>query len=66
MGQRQINIETTLCISTLEFTTSNQHRINVVYFNADMNNVRQRQNNVNVVNVNFFVLSVLENCQHVP
>ena len=24
VGQRQINFETTLCISTLEFTTSNQ------------------------------------------
>ena len=44
--KRQIYIETTLCISTLKFTTSSKRRINVVYFNVDMNNVRQRRNNV--------------------
>ena len=50
VGQRQINVETTLCISTLKFATSN----NVVYFNVDMNNVRQRGNNIFTFNVKFY------------
>ena len=49
MGQRQINIETTSCISTLEFTTSSQRCV----FNVDVSNVRQRRNNVVLFNVEF-------------
>ena len=48
-GQRQIKVETTLCVSTLEFTTSK----NALYFNVDMNNIRQRQNNAVFFNVEF-------------
>ena len=60
VGLRQVYVETTLCISTLEFATSNnvesilcistliwirQHWNNVVIFNVDMNNVGKRRNN---------------------
>ena len=34
-------------------STSNQHWINVVYFNVDLNNVRQRQNNFVIFDVDF-------------
>ena len=54
MGQRQISVETTLCISTLELKTS----IKVVeYFNIYVNKVRQRQSNVVILNVKFYMLS---------
>ena len=54
MGQRQVSVETTLCISTLELKTS----INVVeHFNINVNNVRQRQSNVVIFNVEFYMLS---------
>ena len=55
-GQRQINIETMLCISTLEFTmlnnvesTSNnvrQGRNNNIFFNVEFQNVGKSGNNV--------------------
>ena len=44
VAQRQINVETTLCTSTLKFTTLN---------NVDLNNVRQCWNNVVIFNVDF-------------
>ena len=50
--QRQINAETTLCISTLNFTTSNN--VESTYFNVDMNNIRQLRNNVVIFNVEFY------------
>ena len=50
VGQRQINVETTLRISTLKFTTSNNVE-STLCFNVDMNNVRQRRNNVLIFNV---------------
>ena len=54
VAQRHINVETTLCMSTLKFTTFNnvelnnfrQRQNNVVIFNADFHNVGQRRNNV--------------------
>ena len=44
--QRQINVETT---SMLKFITLN----NVVYFNVDLNNIRQCRNNDVIFNVDF-------------
>ena len=59
VGQRQISVETTLCISTLKFTTSNNVEStlcistltwttldNVVIFNVEFYNVGKRRNNV--------------------
>ena len=54
VGQRQINIETTLCISTLKFTTSNNVESTLCISTVDMNNVGQRQNNVVIFNVEFY------------
>ena len=45
--QCQINTETALCLSTLKFTTLKKRQTNTVYyFNNDINNVKQRRNNV--------------------
>ena len=57
VAQRQTNVEGTLCTSNVGIYNIEQRRINVVYFNVDMNNVRERGNNVgqhrnNVVNMN--------------
>ena len=55
VGQCQINVETTLCMSTSRFTTSiynRQRRNNVVIFNVKFHNVDQRQNNA--VNITIF------------
>ena len=55
VGQCHINVETTLCMSTLKFTTSiynRQSRNNVVIFNVKFHNVDQRRNNA--VNITIF------------
>ena len=54
VAQRQINVETTLCISTLKFTTSNNVESTLCISTVDMNNVGQRQNNVVIFNVEFY------------
>ena len=46
VAQHQINVETTLCTSTLKFTTFSN-------FKVELNNVRQRRNNIVIFNVNF-------------
>ena len=59
VAQRHINVETTLCMSTLKFTTFNnvelnnfrQRQNNVVIFNADFHNVGQRRNNVGNITI---------------
>ena len=56
VGQCQINIETTLKISTLRFTTLKIYNVkiyNVLCFNVDINNVRKRCNNVVIFNGEF-------------
>ena len=50
VAQRQIKVETTLCTSTLEFTTLSNVE-STFYFNVDLNNVRQRRHNVDIFNV---------------
>ena len=54
--QRQINVETALCMSNVE-----QGWNNVVFFNTELNNVRQRRNNFVIFNVNFHDLGQRRN-----
>ena len=52
--ERQINIETKLCMYVnVEIYNVEQRRINIVYFNVDISNVRKRRNNVFIFNVKF-------------
>ena len=53
VGQCQINVEKTLRMSTLKRTTLSNVKSTFVYFNADINNVRQRRNNAVIFNVEF-------------
>ena len=46
VAQRQINIDTTLCTSTLKFTTLNNIETRFWFFNVKLNNVRQRRSNL--------------------
>ena len=48
--QPQINVETTLCISTFDFTKSNQR---CVFQRCDMSNIRHCRNNVVLFNFEF-------------
>ena len=50
--QCQINVETVLRYVNVEIYNVEQHEINVVYFNVDVN-VRQRWNNAVIFNVEF-------------
>lgn len=50
---RQINVETILWTSVLEFTTLNQRWINVGYIGVDINYFRQYQHNVVNFNIEF-------------